>query len=362
MNRMRVYEVLRYFALAGLLIVATLLLLPKDPYGADISAAFNEPVITQKKVASATTKETTYKVLFMGDTMLARGVGASITRGIDPYVHIADKLKEYNVKIANIETTIAPAEVAKQAAGKVYTFNAPLQSIDVIKKHVDVAVLANNHTSDFGPAATLAMLQAFRQKDIITVGAGKTPDEAFAPMYIAIQPGADDPLIKIAVIAANDIENTYTKVTQDRAGSAYFDKNRIVDAIQLAKNANADAIFVMVHWGVEYTAVPSARQKEWGRVFIDAGADAVIGGHPHVVQPSELYKGRPIVYSMGNFIFDGMTGDARNGQMIEVPITIRVDEIVQGAKTKNTQRYVTVQDIKSIPTNIDNNGFANLVK
>ena len=82
----------------------------------------------------------------------------------------------------------------------------------------------------------------------------------------------------------------------------------------------ANIVIAVTHWGIEYTSTPTADQKKWAHFLVDSGVDAVISGHAHVVQPNELYKGKNIVYSMGNFIFDGMEGDALNGQMVALTI------------------------------------------
>ncbi len=298
-------------------------------------------------------KKATYtsEILFMGDSMLARGVGQKIKQGSDPFINVSGVLADHDARIINIETTIADPSKAVQASGKLYTFNAPLESLKSLKKaNIDLSVLANNHTSDYGPTATTDMLDQFNNAKLATVGAGKTVEQAFAPTIVEVQAksaGQPNKTVRLAVIGVNDIENTYTKVSTSRAGSAYFDKKLIAKSVKQAKSSDkADIVIVFPHWGVEYTSIPSARQREWGKFFIDSGADVVIGGHPHVVQPTEEYKGKYIVYSMGNFIFDGMSGDALKGQMISLKVT----------KTYPAGN-IEVSKPSNIPTVIDSNGF-----
>lgn len=351
---------MQYISLAVLLIIATLLLLPKDQYGVESSASTSVQTIAGKNVKSEVIAQKTYKLLFMGDTMLARSIGNGIIKGKDPYVYVTDKLDLYDLRIANIETTIAPTEFAKQATGKMYTFNSPMQSLDVIKKHVDVGVLANNHTVDFGPSATSAMLDAFSQKGIITVGAGKTINEAFTAKLIKVQPTPEDPVLLVGLIAINDIENNYTNAKSNQAGSANFDKVKVAESIAAVKDAGADLVIIITHWGIEYSVTPTPRQKEWARYLIDSGADAVIGGHPHVVQPTEQYKGRTIVYSMGNFIFDGMSGQALKGQMIELGITLNIATETKAKKVIKINKNVSISSTVSIPVKIGNDGLPRL--
>ena len=355
MNKAVVVKGFKYLLLTGLLIVATLLLLPKDPYGLE---SYVEPnPITPKKVQNSQ-KEYTYSLLFMGDTMLARGIGASIVSGSDPFQYVSEKLSLYDIKIANIETTIAPNNVAKQVESKAYTFNAPLQSLDVLKKHITVGVLANNHTRDFGAAATSAMLDVLQEKQIPYVGAGKTIEEAYKATFVTLKKDEQASPVKIAILAFNDIENFYTNVLNSMAGSAYFDQDKIKNSIKDAKDNGADLIIVIPHWGVEYSKTPSVRQKEWARFFIDNGADLVVGGHPHVVQTTDQYVGKTIIYSLGNFIFDGMEGDARKGNMISV--NIKTKELYK--QKKLYKKDVEIGEITEIPISIDAKGFPHLEK
>ena len=330
------------------------MLLPK------IDFDFDETNIPPKIAVKTTNMQKDYKLLFMGDTMVARSVGDAIIKGTDPYTYVADTLSLYDLKIANIETTIAPPEFAVQAKGKVYTFNAPVQTVDILKKHIDIAVLANNHTKDFGSQATSAMLDVFKDHKLKTVGAGKNVTEAFAPLIINLGDGVKDPQVKVAFIAMNDIENNYTVATASNAGSAYFDDQKILDSIKAAKDAGAQIVVAVCHFGIEYTNTPTAIQKKWSHFLIDNGVDVVIGGHPHVVQPNETYKHKPIVYSMGNFIFDGMSGDALNGQMIGVTIH------ASGSYKKNSKDLLIAKNVQlennvtNIPISINGNGIPKL--
>lgn len=294
-------------------------------------------------------------LLFMGDTMLARNIGEQILAGKDPYRNVTSTLQKADLRIANVETTIADSRVAKQAAGKLYTFNAPLEAIDILKgANINVSVLANNHTSDYGAAATTDMITRMNAAGLSTVGAGSTPAEAFAPRIknVPMHCKSGTSSVKVAFIAANDIENNYTAVSNAQAGGAYFDKVLLTRSIKQARKAGAQFIIVIPHWGIEYHTTPTARQTEWAHWFIDNGADVVIGGHPHVMQPTETYKGHEIVYSMGNFIFDQMEG-ADQGQMISLPVKQIVH--VEGANT--TPESPSFGRVTSIRYHLDTRGF-----
>ncbi len=281
-----------------------------------------------KKAVTPTSGASNVRLLFMGDTMLARTVGSLITDGKTPYEHVENTLQYYDLRLANVETTIADPALSHQAIGKLYTFNAPVRSFQTLEQaKIDVAMLANNHSRDYGPLATANMIDNLHKAGVRVAGAGQNVDEAFKPLIVDVPTTLHTPSItmrpkvRIAIIAVNAIENSYTNATASEAGSAYFDKTRIASAITSARQtARAEVIIVVPHWGVEYQSQPSDDQVSWGHYFIDSGADMVIGSHPHVVQPTEVYNGKSIVYSMGNFIFDGMSGAALHGQMIGVTI------------------------------------------
>jgi poly-gamma-glutamate synthesis protein (capsule biosynthesis protein) len=87
-------------------------------------------------------------------------------------------------------------------------------------------------------------------------------------------------------------------------GTAELSKGSPADDIRAAKAAGAQVVIVYPHWGIEYRTNPTASQKSWAHKMIDAGADIVIGNHPHYAEAMEVYKGKPIWYALGNFVFD----------------------------------------------------------
>ena len=298
--------------------------------------------------ASQTTREV--DLLFTGDVMLARSIGQRIEADEDPFAYVQSTIDEHDISVANIETTIADPSIASQAA-KPYTFNAPLSSLQTLKNAgIDVSSLANNHTGDFGRLATQDTIDQFASVGLVTVGAGSTIEDAFQHVLVTEQG------ISVAFIAVNDIELVHTKVSDGVAGSAYLDRDLIANSIQRAKRDGADAVVILPHWGIEYSPVASAQQTEWGRFMIDSGADLVIGGHPHVVQPTEHYNGGQIVYSLGNFIFDGMPANARIGQMASVSITVDETYVANTMLEKD----VLIGDLESIPIEINSQGFPEL--
>ena len=187
--------------------------------------------------------------------------------------------------------------------GKTYTFRAPPENVGIFADMgVDVAYLANNHIFDYGADALLDTLQTLDEAGIPRIGAGMDINEASRPVFY-IAGGR-----KIAYIGAGCIER-YSVFTpgagEETPGIFRVDENNAALLLSIIENCakESDLVVVNLHWGIESTSVLEEYQRQLGQMCIDAGADAVIGAHPHVLQGAEFYNGKPIIYSTGNFWF-----------------------------------------------------------
>ena len=172
-----------------------------------------------------------------------------------------------------------------------------------------VLSLANNHTMNFGGSGMLDTLEALRLAGISAAGAGANQEEALSPVYLEAKG------LRFAFLAYNDIDvvpPSY-EAGDDSPGTAFMNINNLEEGISLAKQ-QADFVIVSMHSGREYESQHSQRQEEFARAAIDYGAELVLGHHPHVIQDYEMYKGKYIFYSLGNFIFDQMwSQDTKEG-------------------------------------------------
>ncbi len=150
---------------------------------------------------------------------------------------------------------------------------------------VDVANMGNNHAGNHGTVGINQTLSLLDAHGITTVGVKNNPQ------YIDVRG------VTFAFLGYDDIEQ------QD--GVSRADTEILQHEIQNARQ-NADVVIVQFHWGVEYVSQPSTRQRELGKLAVDAGADLIIGNHPHWIQPIEIYNNTLITYAHGNFIFDQM--------------------------------------------------------
>jgi hypothetical protein len=236
------------------------------------------------------------RLVFTGDIMLDMIPGAALAQGIDPFVPYGPVFKEADFVVGNLECVVTTS--GKQFR-KPFTFKVHPRAIPTLDKWFDALSIANNHTGDFGDEGLLDELELFAGK-VPLFGGGKNLADARKPWLI------EKNGVRIAILGYNEFIPEEFAAGENDPGVAWSVDEHVVTDIKAAREAHrADVVLPFMHWGWEYEPEPSDRQKQLARAMIDAGASAVIGGHPHVTQGAEIYKGRPIVYSLGNFVFDG---------------------------------------------------------
>ena len=236
---------------------------------------------------------------FVGDVLVEQYVSAITEREGYDYLYKPSMLylSEPDLTAGNLEFPITKRGVPVE--GTPYVFKGSPDVLPSMRNAgFDVMSLANNHTLDQGVEGMLDTMKYLDKAGIAHMGAGKNDTEAFTPLIKEVRG------IKVAYIGISRVLpfNSW-KADKNVAGVAEtYDTKRAVAAIAKAKK-QADVVVVMVHWGKERVDQPEEYQKDFGRQYIDAGADLVIGSHPHVLQGFEMYKGKWIAYSLGNFIF-----------------------------------------------------------
>lgn len=245
--------------------------------------------------------EPTTTFLYTGDIMLADGPGRAIARGVDPFAEFAPIFKQCDVVVGNLECVIATTGTA---VDKPWTFRADVKVIPLLTKHFHAVSLANNHTGDFGHDAFLEQISLLSGK-LPTFGGGKNLSAARVPVIIERNG------VRFALLGYNEFKPRSFAATETSPGVAWSIDEHVIEDIQLARTKyKADHVIPYMHWGFEYEPGPTKRQSELARKMIDAGADIVIGAHPHVTQGYDIYKGKLILYSLGNFVFDGFSEPA----------------------------------------------------
>ncbi|GGI45513.1 hypothetical protein GCM10008018_12540 [Paenibacillus marchantiophytorum] len=259
-------------------------------------AIIASPVPTASDTSSARGGQV--KLSFVGDVIMASKVEDILTqKGYDyPYLQVKDLLSKPDFTIANLETPITNRGTVQK---KDYVYrSSPLALPPFKAAGFDIVNLANNHVMDYGPEGLQDTIDALDQEGIQHVGVGKGVEEAYKPVIV------EKDGVKIAFFGFSRVvpEASWKAAAGHLGVAETYNYKPPVEAIEKAK-ASADLVVVMAHWGVERSDNPDKNQKDLAHRYIDAGADLVVGGHPHVMQGFEQYKGKWIAYSLGNFIF-----------------------------------------------------------
>jgi poly-gamma-glutamate capsule biosynthesis protein CapA/YwtB (metallophosphatase superfamily) len=253
--------------------------------------------------------ETQLKIVAVGDILLGRGVGMRIERDQKGYIYpfelVAPILKTGDVIFANIEEPFTDSTHSLNPNMK-YVLKNKMESFEAIKHAgINIVNLANNHILDYYEKGLFDTLELLDSNGIAHAGSGKNLEEARKPAII------EKNNTKIGMISYTDMaEYIYDGKPQisfaageNKAGVAPRKMEYILEDIEKLRG-EVDILMVSLHWGIEESFEIPAEQREFAYKIMDAGADIILGHHPHQFQGIEIYNGRPIIYSLGNFIFD----------------------------------------------------------
>lgn len=253
------------------------------------------------------------RLVFVGDIMLDDGPGRLIAAGGDPLARFARELADADYTIGNLECPIAT--VGKPLESKIFAFRADPRVVDRLKGRFDALAVANNHSGDYGKAAFVETLGHLSRAGIPSFGGGSDLSAAHSPLWI------EKKGLRIALLSYNEYKPRSFEAGPDWPGIAWSEDSQVVSDIRAARAAGADLVIPFMHWGWEREPQPDERQRQLARLMIDAGADLVVGGHPHVTQGAEYYRGKLIVYSLGNFVFDGFDAPAeKRGWLLRLTV------------------------------------------
>jgi poly-gamma-glutamate synthesis protein (capsule biosynthesis protein) len=273
------------------------------------------PTVTPTIMPSPTVDTRPVSVAITGDIMMARSVGARIktsaSDSLFPFADTADVLKRHDLRIGNLECVVSTLGSPQP---KTYTFEAPLRAFERLRAAgFQIVSVANNHSGDYGKAAFTDMLAHLPTYGITTVGGGTNRTEAHRLVTYQVRS------TKIGILAYCEIEPFSFAATATTPGHAWLEATALKQDIAAAR-PQVDFLIVFTHWGVEYVLQENAHQQSMARLAVDAGADLVVGAHPHVIEPYEMYHGKPIIYSLGNFVFDEMPGVASLGNVLSLTV------------------------------------------
>lgn len=251
-------------------------------------------------------------VVWGGDMHFGRGVAEGMGRKghADPLDQIKPYLAQADLRVANLEGQLTTQPQRNYG----YYLTGDPARVDLLKAAgLDLVSLANNHATDNGRPGLAESLGLLKGAGIQTVGGGMNRPEAYGPALRTV--GG----LRLGVLAYNFIPPTLA-ATDSEPGAANYDEAAALAGVK-ALRPRVDVLVVVPHWGVEYQPRPSRSQQAVARKLVAAGADAVIGAHPHVVQSLEWLPRagkRPalVAYSLGNFVFDSYDPDAKRGMLL----------------------------------------------
>ncbi len=275
-----------------------------------------------------------------------------------------DLVKEMNdVDIMMLNNEFAYSTRGTEEQNKSYTFRAHPKRVEILKEMgVDIVSLANNHALDFGQDALIDTFSTLDNAGIDYVGAGENLARAKAPVYKKV--GSKT----IAFVAASHVIFAMDWYAGDNTPGMIgtYDPTLFVESIKEAKE-NSDYVVAFVHWGVERNTKPEKYQRNLAKIYIDNGADLVIGCHPHVMQGLEFYKGKPIAYSLGNYWFNRSTKESGmlklylepdgSTKVQMLPVMNKDTRTYILTKDEDRKNYFSFMQGLSFDVVIDENGF-----
>lgn len=227
------------------------------------------------------------------------------------FAAVADVFRQADFGFVNLETPVAPEH---SKGSKPFQFDAPIALLQSLKfSGIKIVSFANNHVFDQGYAGFAESLEHLREQGILFTGAGTTAEEAWKPVII------EKNGIKVGWLGMTRWLNgrrnperdgqphvAFVPYPGESLGAPGLDAVAVLEAVKAARS-KCDFLLISIHWGVEYATAPRAEDVELAHNMLEAGAGAVIGHHPHVLQPVETYltqdqRNAVIVYSLGNFL------------------------------------------------------------
>ena len=251
-----------------------------------------------------------------GDVMFGRTVNSHMLETAPndpfPFTYTADFLRGFDLTIGNLECVISKLGTP---VPKSYNFRGDARAYDrLLNAGFDLVSVANNHSGDYGKDAFMDEFTTLPTRGLTPIGGGKNQQQAHTPIFKTVRNTT------FAFLAYDEIDPFSFAATDTTPGNAWLSADALRQDIALART-QADFVIPFVHWGIEYVTSVDAEQRQLAQVAIDAGADLVVGAHPHVIEPYEFYKDRLIVYSLGNLVFDNMLEEVvRRGNILTLTI------------------------------------------
>ena len=256
-------------------------------------------------------------ITFTGDLLLDRGVREFIRhRGTDSLFSpsVDSVFQSSDFVVANLE---CPATKREQPNLKKFIFRAEPEWLSTLRCHgITHLNLANNHSIDQGRGGLMDTKKNIEQEKMIAVGAGQNMQEAMKTVLLASSPR------NIYLLSSLRMPLENYAFLPDKPCVSQESHDSLLTRLRRLRTADPHALIILsLHWGIEHTVIPTPMQRQQAHEYIDAGADALICHHTHTLQSIETYKGKPIYYSIGNFIFDQKKPVNSRACLVKVTVT-----------------------------------------
>lgn len=288
---------------------------------------------TEPQTAPEEVVEPELRFMAIGDIMLGRGVSVRLQKagGFEKaFEKVSDYFKAGDVVFANLETPLTASGHGLDKNGKIVLKGKPESVAALTSAGINLVSLSNNHIMDYYEKGLFDTMDLLNQNGIAFAGAGKNIDEARS-LAIVEKNG-----LKVGLLAYTDMAELIFAGTPYLSFAAGPEKSGVVprkyesvseDALKAREQV--DILAVSLHWGVEESFKITAEQVEFAHNLIDNGVDIILGHHPHQFQGIEVYKGKPIIYSMGNILFD--QNDPENMESFIIDLTYKGSELMEFA-------------------------------
>jgi poly-gamma-glutamate synthesis protein (capsule biosynthesis protein) len=272
----------------------------------------------------------TTRLLVVGDIMLGRGVAVP-DAPVRPLRHMASRIRSADLAVGNLESTLSD-DGPPQQEPVTDSFAAPPGTLRGLERlGFDAMSLANNHVGDFGVPMMLDAVDRFRASRVVGFGAGEDVAAAGRPAVLEHEG------VRFGFVGFNAIGETPSAGPRSpgalsvrmppRTGPLQqADLDQVIRVVEQL-DRRVDVVVVMPHWGDQYTHAPEPVQSQVGRALVGAGADLVVGGHPHWVQGLEPVGDAVVAHSLGNFVFD-MDFMEQTMEGVTLTATFRGDRLV----------------------------------
>jgi poly-gamma-glutamate capsule biosynthesis protein CapA/YwtB (metallophosphatase superfamily) len=256
----------------------------------------NEGLVQDIREGLALKVERPVSLVAVGDVMLGRAVGQLMEEHSPsyPFLFTADLIGQADVAFANLE---GPITSRGYPQGGISLRASPLAAEGLAHAGFDVVSLANNHVLDCGEVGLLDTMDTLEKMGILYAGVARASVEASAPVIIDV--GG----VRLAFLAYSDVGPPRDASAAEVSGPAFLEPERAYADVRRAAE-QADLVIVSLHWGTEYLPLPDDSQREVAEGLLKAGADLIVGHHPHVMGGVGLYDQGFVAYSLGNFVFD----------------------------------------------------------